>query len=88
MSILQPGAGPLSRWERDRVRGVPSPDKSRPSPQPSPYGGGGAAGFPGQASRRGRARTKEPCLRDILLGTGAFLLVAAACLYLVAQLAS
>jgi hypothetical protein len=38
--------------------------------------------------RAGHTRDTEPCLRDILLGTGAFLLVAAACLYFVAQLAS
>ena len=39
-------------------------------------------------TRARSSRTTEPCLRDILLGTGAFLLVAAACLYLVAHLAS
>jgi type II secretory pathway component PulM len=36
----------------------------------------------------GRTRDPQPRLRDVLLGTGAFLLAAAACLYFVAQLAS
>ena len=39
-------------------------------------------------SRSRAARAGEPCLRDALLGIGAFLLAAAAGLYLIVRLAS
>jgi hypothetical protein len=60
----------------------------QPGRVPSPKSRGGVAGIPAQAARQGRARDGKPCLRDVIAGTGAFLLAVAACLYLVAQLGS